>query len=93
MTTDILLQRLKPSPDAFANGVRDETVLLQVKRGAYYGMDAIGTRIWAGINEGRLPVEVCKEISTDYDVPLDTVEADARIFLEDLKANEIIVAE
>ena len=93
MNADILLQRLKPSPDAYANGVRDETVLLQVKRGSYYGMDAIGTRIWAGINEGRLPAEVCKEIAADYDVRLDTVEADARIFLEDLKANEIIVAE
>lgn len=91
--TDILRQRLKPSPDAFANGVGDETVLLQIKSGTYYGMDAIGTRIWAGLNEGRLPADVCRDIAAEYEAPLDTVEGDARRFLEDLKANDIIQAE
>lgn len=89
--TDILRQRLKASPDAFANAVGDETVLLQVKRGTYYGLDAIGTRIWAGLNEGRPPAEICQQIAVEYDVSIETVEADARSFLEVLKANEIVI--
>ena len=89
--TDILQQQLKASPDAFASAVGDETVLLQVKRGTYFGLDAIGTRIWAGLNEGRTPMEICKQIAVDHDVPIETVEADARVFLEDLKANEIVI--
>ena len=91
--SDILQQRLKASPDAFASAVGDETVLLQVKRGTYYGLDAIGTRIWAGLNEGRSPAEICQQIAAEHDVPIATVEADARAFLQDLKANEIIVAD
>lgn len=91
--TDILQQRLKASPDAFASAVGDETVLLQVKRGTYYGLDAIGTRIWAGLNDGRRPVEICEQIAVEHDVPIETVEADARTFLEDLKANEIVISD
>ena len=91
--TDILQQRFKASPDAFASAVGDETVLLQVKRGTYFGLDALGTRIWSGLNNGRSPAEICEEIAAEFDVPLETVEADARAFLQDLKSNEIIVAE
>ena len=91
--TDILQQRFKASPDAFASAVGDETVLLQVKRGTYFGLDALGTRIWSGLNNGRSPAEICEEIAAEFDVPLETVEADARVFLQDLKSNEIIVAE
>jgi hypothetical protein len=91
--TDILQERLKASPDAFASAVGDETVLLQIKRGVYYGLDAIGTRIWAGLNEGRTPAEICEQIATEHGVALETVETDARAFLRDLKANEIVIAD
>ena len=91
--TDILDQRLRASPDAFASGVQDETVLLHLKRGEYFGMDSIGTRIWTGLNEGRSPREICKEVAADHGVPLEQVQDDARKFLEDLQANEIIIAE
>jgi hypothetical protein len=91
--TDILQERLKASPDAFASAVGDETVLLQVKRGAYFGLDAMGTRIWSGVNAGQSAPEICEQIAAEFDVPIETVESDARTFLEELKANEIIVAD
>lgn len=92
-TGDILRQRLTPSADAFANSVGDETVLLQIKQGTYYGLDPIGTRVWSGLSEGRLAIDVCREIAEEFDVAQEIVEQDARTFLEELKANEIIVAE
>ena len=91
--TDILQQRLKASPDAFASAVGDETVLLHVKRGTYYGLDAMGSRFWAGLNDGRMPTEICEQIAAEYGVALETVESDARAFLQDLKANEIVIAD
>ncbi len=89
---DMLDQLWKPSPDAFSNAVGEETVLLHVKRSAYYGLDPLGTRIWQGLNEGREPKEMCREIAAEHDVPVTQVEDDTRKFLEDLKANDIIVA-
>ena len=88
--TDILDQTIRPSPDAYAQGVADETVLLQIRRGAYYGMDAVGTLIWQGIQDGRSPRDICAAIAAQFEVPVETVQADARRFLEDLVANDIV---
>jgi hypothetical protein len=35
---------------------------------------------------------MCREIAAEHDVPVTQVEDDTRKFLEDLKANDIIVA-
>ena len=88
---DILDCTIQPSPDSFSNGVVGETVLLQIKRGVYYGMDSIGTVIWNGIQDGRSVREICAGIADEYSVALDTVEADARRFLQDLASNDIII--
>ena len=90
--SDILDQPWRPSPDAFANAVGDETVLLQIRKSAYYGMDPLGTRIWEGLGQGRKARQICSEIASEHDAPLAQVEEDTRKFLEDLQANEIIVA-
>ena len=88
--TDILDQNLQPSKDAFSQGVADETVLLQVRRGVYFGMDPVGTAIWNGLQQGRAPREICAAIAQDFDVPVETVETDTRAFLEELTANDIV---
>lgn len=91
--SDILEQHLQLSPDTFANAVGNETVLLQVKRGKYHGLDEIGTCIWEGIRTGVPPLEICERIAAEFEEPLETVKADARAFLEDLSAHGIIVVE
>ena len=88
---DILDCNIAPSPDSFSNGVVGETVLLHIKRGVYYGMDPVGTVIWNGIQDGRSAREICAGIADDYSVALDTVEGDARRFLQDLASNDIII--
>ncbi|GAA4716678.1 PqqD family protein [Sphingomonas lutea] len=90
--TDILDQAWQPSPDAFANAVGNELVLLQIKRGTYYGMDPLASRIWKGMNEGQSVRQICSNIAREYDAPLAQVEEDTRRFLEDLRTNEIIIA-
>ena len=45
--TDILDQNLEPSREAVESRVGEETVLLHLKSGTYFGIDAVGTRIWA----------------------------------------------
>jgi len=89
--TDFLQKRLAPSPDAAESAVGDETVLLHLKSGTYFGLDAMGTRIWAMLKQGLAPADICARIAADHDVPLATVEADARRFLGELKDNDIVV--
>ena len=91
--TDILDQKIKSSPDTFANAVGDETVLLQVKRGVYYGLDPVGTEIWQGLDRGQSLRQICGRIAKEYSMDLATVEGDARKFIQDLKDNEIVVVD
>lgn len=88
---DVLDQRLKPGPDAFFNAVGDETVLLHVRNGAYFGIDPIGTTVWNGLNDGASLRDLCSTIAAEFDQPLEQVSADVRRFVEDLKANELVV--
>lgn len=88
--TDIMQQRLAPSSDAVESRVGDETVILHLKNSTYYGLDPVGTRIWALLKDGLAPTEICERIAEEYGVAPDVAEADARKFLDDLKANGIV---
>ena len=84
-------KKLAPSGDAIASPVGDETVILQLKNGAYFGLDAVGTRIWELLKEGRSTAAICAQMAGEYDVAPDVLETDVRRLLADLKANEIVV--
>ena len=64
MTSDILDRRFKPSIDAVESSVGDETVILQLASGVYYGLDPVGTRIWGMLKQRMTPMEICRQIAT-----------------------------
>ena len=89
--TDIFDERLVPSPDAVESAVGDETVILHLTSGTYFGLDAVGTRIWAMLKEGVATADICKRLTEEFDVSQVVAEADARKFLGELKANDILI--
>lgn len=89
--TDILQRRLGPSEDAVDSAVGDETVILHLKNSTYYGLDAVGTRIWTLLKEGLAPNAICERLAAEYDIDREVIETDARRFLEELEAQNMIV--
>lgn len=87
---DPLTERLAPSAEAVESRVGDETILLHMKSGTYFGLDAMGTRIWAMLKEGLSPAAICDRLEEEFEVDRATVEADTRRFLDELKANCIV---
>lgn len=85
------MTQLTPSPDAVESRVGDETVILHLKSGVYFGLDATGTRIWALVKEGVAPAAISARLTEEFDVTAEVAEADVRRFLGDLKANNILV--
>ena len=90
---DILDRRLKISPDAVDSAVGDETVLLLLSDGNYYGLDAIGTAIWEALKAGAEPRAICEGLAADYRVDRKKIEADVRSLLLDLEARGIIASD
>lgn len=88
--SDILARSLAPSPDAFENRVGDETVILHLGNGTYYGLDPVGTVMWGMLKKGMTPLEICQTIADTYAIPLERAESDARRFLSALRDHDIV---
>lgn len=91
LMTDILTRKLTPSRDVAESIVGDETVLLHLVNGTYYGLDPVGTRIWRLMQKGLSLPDICCHLAGNYGVELTTFEADARKFLCDLETQGIVV--
>lgn len=88
--TDILKMQLHASPDAIDSAVGDETVLLHLTKGTYFGLDPVGTRVWALLKEGRDPVQICNILTEEFDASFDVIEQDVSRLLETLLQNDIV---
>lgn len=89
--TDILNSHLVASDQAIESRVGDETVLLHLENGTYYGLDAVGTIIWEMLKGGMTLPSICEAIAQEFGIDRETAEADTRHFLGELKAHSILV--
>ena len=67
-----------------------ETVMMSVKNGKYYGMDAIGSRIWALIKQPRSVSELYDILLREFNVDRERCEKDVLIFLNKLAEDNLI---
>ncbi|QLQ25673.1 MAG: PqqD family protein [Dechloromonas sp.] len=59
-----------------ARTVGDETVILDLASGTYFGLDPVGARIWQLLGEGRTLAETCATMLEEYDVESEQLEKD-----------------
>mgnify|MGYP001555885497 FL=1 len=59
-----------------ARQVGEETVILDLVSGTYFGLDPVGARIWQLLDEGRTLAEVCASMLVEYEVSRDEIERD-----------------
>ena len=63
-------------PQVMARTVGDETVILDLASGTYFGLDPVGARIWALMGEGRALAEICTTMLEEYEVEREQLETD-----------------
>lgn len=72
-----LTDRISQSPGSVAREVGGELVLLQLDSGTYFGLNAVGGRIWELLEEGdRSVASLCDAIIDEFSAPRDVVEND-----------------
>ena len=64
--------------------VDDETVLLDLESGMYFGLDGVGKRIWESVADGKTLGDVAAIITAEYDVDESQALADVIAFASDL---------
>lgn len=79
------------SGDVVFQEVSGETVLLDLNSESYFGLDEVGTRVWALINEGRAVDEMISTLLDEYDVDRATLEADVAALVTSLLEAGLVV--
>lgn len=68
--------RLRRIPGVLAADVDGEMVMMDVGKGVYYGLDAIGSDIWKRLETPVSAAELAAELAKDYEADVATIEAD-----------------
>jgi coenzyme PQQ synthesis protein D (PqqD) len=67
-----------------------ETVILDFNKGAYFGLDEIGTLIWRLLQQPQPVSALCDAVTEQYEVTRATCEQDVIHLLETLHAEGLI---
>lgn len=79
------------SPQQVSSELGDETVILHVEDGVYYGLDPVGTSIWRLLQEPRAVADIRDRIVDEYDVDPARCERDLVALLRDLQRQRLIM--
>lgn len=78
-------------PHVVARRIGDETVILDLASGTYFGLDPVGARAWELIAEGRSLGAVCAVLLQEYEVAQERLEHDIRDLVRDLQAHGLLL--
>ena len=87
-----LASRITPSGDVLAQEVGDEVVLLDLAGERYFGLDPVGTRIWALLPEATDLATVLDSLCVEFDAPRERIEADLLALTESLLDAGLVTA-
>lgn len=85
-----LTDRIAIPAQVMARQVGDETVILDLASGTYFGLDPVGARIWLLMAEGKTLMEVCDAMLSEYEVQRADIERDVLALAQDLSAKQLI---
>jgi hypothetical protein len=63
-------------PEVMSRIVGNETVILALESGTYFGLDPVGARIWELIEAGKSLAQVCDTMVEEYAVEREVLERD-----------------
>jgi hypothetical protein len=78
------------SDDQVSTALGDETVILGMADGVYYGLDAVGARIWALLATPHRVSQLVGTILDEFDVSAEQCERDVLALLDELSERRLI---
>jgi hypothetical protein len=70
--------------------VGEEAVILNTDSGRYFGLDAIGARIWRSLAQEPTAEQICADLLGEYDADPSDLRTDVVRLLEQLQACGLI---
>jgi hypothetical protein len=79
-----LLEKVVPCKDVLTQEVSGEMVLMDLSSEQYFGLDAVGTRIWNLLDQGTAPADLLSILLREYEVEQQQLESDIEELLGQL---------
>jgi hypothetical protein len=67
-----------------------EHVLLNLRDGMYYGLEAVGSEIWALVQRPITVAEICRVVSENHDVDPERCRTDVMRLLSDMAERRLV---
>ena len=78
------------SPDLMMADLEGEAVLLNIESGRYFGLNEVGTRIWAQLSEPRTVEEIVNALQGEYAVPVEQLQRDVMAFVDQMISRSLL---
>ena len=85
-----LTDKVTVSKDAIPKQIGEETVILHLGSGTYFGLDSVGTRIWQLLAENMSLEELCSVMSGEYEVERDRLESEVIRLVSELQTHDLV---
>jgi len=80
------------SPDVVTRAIGEETMLLDLASGTYYGLDAVGAQFVSLVQQGKSALEARDALLEIYDVETEVIDRDLEALLDSLSLRGIVRA-
>ena len=88
--TATLESRISVHEDVLFRDLGGEAVILNLKSGKYYGLDRVGTRMWALLTQHGQVALAYRVLLDEYDVAEDRLQQDLLRLIDELVAHELL---
>lgn len=78
------------APEVRSRNVGEETVMIDLGSGTYFGLDPIGARMWQLIQKGKSLHQICDVMIEEFDVSREMLEHDALALARDLVDKKLV---
>lgn len=83
--------KFEVSPSVVSRQVGEETMLMDLQSGTYFGLDPIGARVWQAIENGEDCTTLGAMLAGEYDAPAEQIDSDIAALLDKLSEQKLIV--
>lgn len=85
--------RVVASDEQVSAELAQETVILSMRDGNYYGLDGVGNRLWGMLKEPRTFGELVDTVVAEFEVDAATAAADLTALFIDLERRGLVTVE
>ena len=93
MTNLLQPRRITLSDEVLSQNIGNETVLLDLKGEAYFGLDEVASSIWSLLAQGCDTHEIVSRLLAEYDVGRERLEKDVQQLVNKLLEHELAIVD